>query len=234
MTSQCSVSIAYEYVKTDNPTPASSTASWKYEGTATKALKTNDAKEVNLRDHFPSPTEDPCNRHPAIRPVSPAPSASSARPALPPRPSAQPQSRRAEEAQTEIVDDHSTDSSSPTSARSSPCASAITEATTVVPEETIPRNPQQEVLRQLSHVGFAVERPVCYPVFGNTGKTQVSFRMSKQKCGYISHRVDSITRRGRSIIFPRNTTGTRFFRSTQQRLTLGSEDTHGVRAEAWS
>ena len=208
MTSQCSVSIAHEYAKTAKPTRASSAGSGKHEGTVTKALKTNDAKQVNLRDHFPSPTEDPCNKHPAIRRVSPAPAASSARPALPPRPSAQPQSRREEDAQTEIVDDHSTDSSSPTSARSSPCASAITEATTVVPEEIIPRSPQQEYLRQLSKVGFAIERRVCYPMFGTTGKRQVSFEVSKHRCGHISHRVDSSTRKGRSIVFPRNTTGT--------------------------
>ena len=190
---QCgeNVSTAHEYAKRGK-TGGSSAAGVRKHGLAVpKEITPVDTKHVNLHDHFPSPTLDPSDDHPANRHASPSP------PALPPRPCGRLQS---------LMDNHSTDSSSPTSARSSPCASAITEATTVIPEEMVPRNPQQEYLRQLSRVGFAIERQVCYPMFG---KKQVSFEVSKQRCGYISHRVDSITRKGRSIVFPRNTTGTR-------------------------
>ena len=211
-TSRGSVPIAHEREKAAKPTRSSSAASWKHGRTVTKEFKVIEAKQVNLRDHFPSPTEDPCNEHPAVRPRSPASSASSAPPALPPRPHVQSKSRHADNPQTGTVDDRSTGSStgssSPISARSSPCASAITEATTIVPEEAVPRNPQQEFLRQLSSVGFAVQHQVQYPVFGGVGKSRGLFEMSKQQCGCISHSFDSITRKGRVVLFPRKTTGT--------------------------
>ena len=78
----------------------------------------------------------------------------------------------------------------------------------------VPANLGQEVLRQLTSVGFVEERPIQYPMFGGmtrlktreVGSQSHSFRMSKQDQGYISPRVNSIRRRGPWIAFPRTTT----------------------------
>ena len=167
-----------------------------------------DGKHVDIRDYFPSPRFNHMTVHPAFRP-----------PTLPPRPHDQSRTPcSAGSAKTVPVHNRSSSSSSASSTSISLCESvATTAATTVVPEEMVPANLGQEVLRQLTSVGFVEERPIQYPMFGGmtrlktreVGSQSHSFRMSKQDQGYISPRVNSIRRRGPWIAFPRTTTGMR-------------------------
>ena len=167
---------------------------------AIEASNTIDAKHVNQRDHFRSPSLNPGTKHPAFRPPSLQP------PPLPPRPGDCPQSPRTEgSTKPQRAFNQSPSSTSASSTTSSPCGSITsTEAATVVPEEMVPPNLIQERLRQLKSVGFAEERHVQYPMFGRmkslktreVGSQAPSFRMSKQDQGYISPRVNSICRQG--------------------------------------
>ena len=152
-------------------------------------------KRTNPPQYYPSKQSDPVANHPAYRPP------------LPPRPREQvPQWANARSVESKDSFDASLSSRSVKSTSSSSCrTSTSTEATTTVPEETIPLNPEQEMLRRLASVGFAHEGENEYPTFGNAN----SFAVSKKTSGCISPKVQSVLRQRKLIIYPRSTTGTR-------------------------
>ena len=147
--------------------------------------------------------KDPVANHPSVRP------------ALPPRPPKMQNVVQSPQASPEKPSTKSSMSffSNNSSVSSSPCVStASTSASSVVPEQPMPLDIEQEYFRQYHRFGFIVDREFRCPTFG-TGATPSrrkdhrlyhSFWVSPQVRGFLSARETSIRHKDKEVVFPRN------------------------------